>query len=267
MKHCPNCGVIAQDDFQKHCQNCGYKFPQATAHQQQNMNQTYQAQNAYNPYQNRNMNQAYQQQQNTHNQYHNQNMNSSYQQQTSYNTYQAPNTYNTPPYATNQSELPMKWYKALIYVILFLSMVLNAFTAYRLYTGQIYVDTAIQSGIVVSDANEAEYIERVYNTFGPGLKQSDIFYVICLCFSVVFALIARQALAGFKKNAPKMIVGLYAFNFITGLIYIVWQYVVITDILPDASFDSSTISTLAMSLAMTILNSQYFKKREHLFYR
>ncbi len=145
-------------------------------------------------------------------------------------------------------QYPMKWYKFLIYFALFFGAILNFGTGILYVTGEVY---SLQSSSP----------EMVYYVFG-NLKGLDVIMGILLIAISVFGIYTRFQLAGFKANGPMCVYILYgataALNFLYPLIASA-----ITDI--SGLFDTSTITSVCVSLAMIGLNKTYFDKRKELF--
>ena len=278
MKRCSNCGIITRDDSLATCQNCGQNFPSVEFPKQPDYN-TYQQQPTQNPYQQQfNQNTNYQQQptENFYQQQFEQSHNN-YQQHTPSNTQQTnPNTtypmYGTQPdYSYSvQPELSMKWYKWMIYGMLFISMLLFATTAYKAFTGKAYIDSyatemrKFDANFELTPEIEENILNEYYKTF-PGIKTSDMFIGVCAIIGIVLAIYVRQQLAHFKKNAPKLLVFLYCYDILTALIYLAWQYAIISKVLDNVKISESVTGSIAISVALAIANYIYLKKREHLF--
>ena len=163
-------------------------------------------------------------------------------QQPNYNGYQQPN-YGYQPYQAQQ-EMPMKWFKFLIYFSLFFGAAINVITAIMTMTGSHYGGQA----------------DMVY-AFFDGLKGMDIFYGLLLLASAAIMVYARFRLSGFFKNGPQMITIVYALNAIVPLIYIIG-----VSALTDVDLDmSSNVTSIITSIIMIFVNRVYFTKRSHLF--
>lgn len=142
-------------------------------------------------------------------------------------------------------EMPMNWYKFLIYFALFLGAVSNAFTGIRALTGAQYGDSS----------------SLVYAYFSS-LKTIDIIMGIACLALAVFAIIVRQRLAQMKSDGPKLLLVLYGANVVITVVYILFvmmvvgsQVISLTDILPS----------IVTSIVMIFINKKYFDNRKHLF--
>ena len=173
-----------------------------------------------------------------------------------------PAPYQQPVPYVAQPALPMKWYKFVIWVQLFLSALVSVGSALLLLTGAQYGHDS----------------DLAYSMIG-GLRVVDII------FAAVFAIYVRQRLAGFKKGAPELYLRFIIIANVISISYnliVVWLAVsTLTRFLPGANFfdalgmlleSSSTqaslfqlvVSVIAV-IVMYFLNRTYFNKRAHLF--
>jgi hypothetical protein len=145
-------------------------------------------------------------------------------------------------------EMPMLWYKMLIYFVLWISAAVNILSAYTYISGGAQTEEAL--------------------AMFPILGTLDLFYGILTVGMGVFALITRFALANYKKNAPKLIVGLYCYGFAISLIYNVTVLALTSSIYEPVDFIITGMSvgtSVIMNIAMIACNYVYFKKRRRLF--
>lgn len=149
---------------------------------------------------------------------------------------------------SNLRELPMNWYKFLIYVALWFSAAVNILGAVPYFTG----------------TSQAEEILTQF----PVLSTVDLFYGVLTLGMGVLAVMTRFALAGYKKSAPKLVVGLYTYGLVISLAY---NGIVLA--ITSSAYDTvnmiitvmSVVTSLIINVAMVICNHIYFKKRKHLF--
>lgn len=149
----------------------------------------------------------------------------------------------TAPQPSGGDNMPMKWHKFLIYFSLWASAVSNGFTAIGFWSGSFYTDP-----------------ETVYHTFA-GLKTVDLLMSFaCLAFAVLL-IVTRYALAGFKVNAPKLLLIVYA---VYAAVLLLYPLIVVgvtglsfTDLWEPASLISSAV--------MLVVNKVYYDKRASLF--
>lgn len=152
----------------------------------------------------------------------------------------APSAFNCsspqPPYYS-QKELPMKWYKFLIYFYLF--------------------------------ANAIEYfynfIMSVNNAtiFTNDRRLGDLVFAVFYLGMAVYSLITRNALAKYKEIGPRLLLGSYIIIAIASVINIL----VFSDRLSGTSDDIfiALLISVFTELIMYACNAAYFKKRDHLF--
>ncbi|MBO5701787.1 MAG: hypothetical protein J6S71_05060 [Clostridia bacterium] len=148
----------------------------------------------------------------------------------------------------NRPDLPMNWYKFLIWIALWISAAVN------IMFGVQYISGGAQT-------------EEMLAAF-PILSTIDLFYGVLTVGMGVLALFTRFALANYKKNAPKLIVGLYAYGLVISLGY----NAVVLGITSSAYEPVDLIITM-MSVGTSVIinaifvgcNYVYFKKRKRLF--
>lgn len=156
------------------------------------------------------------------------------------------NTEQTPvePMPSLAPSYPMKWYKFLIYFLLFASAVINAISAFSYFTGSVY-------------GSDASLVYRVF----PEMKTYDIMMGILSLAIAALAIIARFDLAGYKRRAKIMVCALYAANAVVPIIYVVLASSVVNQNL----LEPSVIGSVFGSVVMVVLNWIYFTKRDELF--
>lgn len=179
-----------------------------------------------------------------------------------------PAPYQQPVPYVAQPALPMKWYKFVIWVQLFLSALVSVGSALLLLTGAQYGPDS----------------DLAYSMIG-GLRVVDIIFALAQIGIAAFAIYVRQRLAGFKKGAPELYLRFIIIANVISISYnliVVWLAVsTLTRFLPGANFfdalgmlleSSSTqaslfqlvVSVIAV-IVMYFLNRTYFNKRAHLF--
>ena len=159
--------------------------------------------------------------------------------------------YSQQPQFFNQvptNALGMRWYKFLIYFLLFADAILNLITGIMRITGNVY-------------NGGAELVWAYYE----GLQAVDIMYSL---FAFVFAglcIYTRFRLSGSHSNAPKCVSSIYVITIIANILYLT----ALANILPQYVFESinflSFIVNIIVSVIMLLANKTYFKKRSHLF--
>lgn len=146
---------------------------------------------------------------------------------------------------------PMKWFKFLIYFLLFASSVLNIFSGIAQFTGSIY-ETTPGDGM----------IELVYSTF-PALKPIDMTVGILMIALGVFAIVVRFALAKYKAVGPKLLLLLYASSCVLNLIYCLAVVTIVPSLFSTLAPD--IVTSVVTSVIMIAVNNTYFKNRKELF--
>ena len=148
----------------------------------------------------------------------------------------------------SRRELPMMWYKFLIYGVLWLFAAVNLLSSVSYLTGTAQTEEMLAQFPILGT------IDRVYG-------------ILTIVLGVLM-LITRFALAGYKKYAPLLIVGVYAFGFAISLGY---NTVVLS--ITSSAYDPVDLILTEMSVSamvifnasMAICNYIYFKKRKRLF--
>lgn len=172
-----------------------------------------------------------------------------YRSQATNNCQQAANAYATDHTNSSQQELPMKWYKFVIWVALIIGPVSNIGNAIRIITGEIYG----------SDID----IPLLYETF-PNLKSVNIVVgIMCIAAALFGVLYVRRQLVGFKSNA----IMLFLFYCVIGLIITLIHTAASSAILGVSFSDIATqfIGQLVGTIVFVVLNYIYFNKRKHMF--
>lgn len=221
MAHCAYCGAAIEAGAQ-FCLNCGSPVPAEAAQpvaQQPYVQQPYTQQPPQQPY----GQQPYGQQ--------------PYGQQPQYGS----------PLA--QADMPMNWFKFIIYFQLFAGCVLSVILGFVSLTGAQYDG----------------YAEMVYRFF-PDLQTADVLYGLMLIAAGVFAIVARGRLSKFCENGPKMYYGYLIAQIVIPIIYLVMANSALGDVTRYANIDyTSTYANLGTNAVMLACNVIYFNKRKHLF--
>ena len=148
----------------------------------------------------------------------------------------------------NLRELPMRWYKFLIWVALPVSAAANIIGAIPYFSGM-------------------SQTEQVLAQF-PILSTLDLFYGILTLGMGALAVYVRVALAGYKRNAPSLVVGLYAYGLVISLGYNLALLTITSSLYEPVDFIITGMSvgtSLIINAALVICNHIYFKKRKALF--
>lgn len=163
--------------------------------------------------------------------------------------YQQP-TYQQPVYQNQQMQpdMPMKWFKFLIYFALIAGAIIN-----------------IGQGIMMlAGAQYGAYTEEVYDMCEE-LKTIDMVMGLALIGVAVLQIMARFRLAGYCQNGPTLLKAVYLTIAAVNLFYAV----AVSSTLPEEAVKyldfTSTYTSVAVNIAMVAINTTYFNKRKHLF--
>lgn len=143
---------------------------------------------------------------------------------------------------------PMKWYKALIYVILFLEALWYLVNGVRLLTGTAY---GAPSAVV-------------YGIF-PALKPLSILMGLFYLGMTGGFLVVRQMLAGFQNGAVRCLLGLYILELVLSLVFGIGQLIIFKDLRFAGDMVGSLVLGCVLSIVFLVLNRSYFDKRKELF--
>lgn len=143
---------------------------------------------------------------------------------------------------------PMKWYKFVIWVQLFLSAVLNLGTGIRYLTGTIYGKSA----------------STVYFLYS-GLKPLDILMGLLSIAAAVLAILVRQSLAHYKESGPGMYYIYWIFGIAYNVIYLFGLGVVGLFGVIGSQMGTQFGTAIVTSCVMLALNIMYFTKRMDMF--
>ncbi len=146
-----------------------------------------------------------------------------------------------PACGASPDDLPMRWHKALVYVILWLSMIGNFITGLRYLSGAAYV----QAGI--------DFSAQVYGPF-PALAVLDKCYGAACMALVALSLYTWFGLRRFKRGAWVLPGVLYLVGAGLSLVYTVVSLSI-----------AGVIISLVLSGAMAAVNYVYYKKRKKYF--
>lgn len=147
--------------------------------------------------------------------------------------------------ASAACDLPMRWYKFIIYVQLFLYAVVSLGNAAMVFTG------AALGG--------REYAELAYGFF-PALKPLMLFVGVASLVMAVFAIVVRQWLAAYKV---KGVFGLYGLNIVTAVVNLISAFGVISIV--GGQLQPTSVSSALSGVILLLINMKYFSRRRHLF--
>lgn len=152
--------------------------------------------------------------------------------------------YCPPPEAPKTPEHPMRWFKFIIYVQLFLSAL-----------GYLWDFVCYLSGI-----HYGEDAELVYKAF-PGIDVLDMGMALLCLGMAVFAIVVRVQLAKFKRTGPMLLQIFLAVGISMTLAYLVAAIIITRQNLVTVS----TVSSIIALLVMLVCNFIYFGRRKDLF--
>ena len=150
-------------------------------------------------------------------------------------------------------EMPMKWYKFVIFFQLFAMAVLNFISGLSAFMGGQYAGLA----------------DTVYEAF-PSMLPVDVIYGSAVMALAVFALVVRSRLANWKSSGPKLYLILLSLNLLVSLAYSIAAAMIISGSNQSADYSldyTSVISSTVTSVILIFCNGVYFKQRAHLFDR
>lgn len=223
---CANCGSDLGNSTPAFCPNCGARMDPPRDNNSYDQQAPYQQPNPYD-------------------------QQPSYQQPNPYN--QQPNPYNQPnPYDPMQPALPMRWYKFVIYVQLFLSALVSVINGIAYFSGS-FVETLTGGGSP----------ELVF-AFYPALQPLCYFLGIVSIGSAVFAIITRQWLAHYLLKGITALYAVYALSIACNLICMVGLMMIFEVSIGDLG--STYIGSIIGLVILLALSRVYFNKRRHLFH-
>lgn len=145
------------------------------------------------------------------------------------------------------AEYSLKWYKFLVYFLLFASAFLNAVSAIASFTGITYEIYGVSADLV-------------YGAF-PGMKLVDVLFGVATIGMAIMALITRHALEWNKRKGPRLLCALYVLPGVLNVLYTV----AVSAITKVNMYDGYMILVLVGGIVMAIINYIYFKKRKDMF--
>ena len=148
-------------------------------------------------------------------------------------------------YPPGYENYKMKWYKFLTYVSLFLTGITNVASGVEMIMGWQY---------------GAETGAQIYGSY-PLLRPVDIIYGIITIGFGFFAIVLRQRLLRFKRNAPQLLLLMYVISLIITVVYFLIASLIIGEMLGSEVLIANAIA----SGVMIVLNKIYFDKRKSLF--
>lgn len=157
------------------------------------------------------------------------------------------------PYPAAAAEPPMKWYKFVIWVQLFLNALLLAVTTFQLAQGAF----TFVSGVFPSFAAAYGYVPREWVLF----TVFNAVFAVLFCALAVMCIVVRQELAAFRRVGP-----MHYYVLMGAIIGVQFLYIVIQSLMMGTLLTNpASFSGLFFAVAMIFINKAYFDKRMHLF--
>ena len=164
--------------------------------------------------------------------------------------------YYTPdgiPMNPAQAQMPMKWFKFLIYFGLFFGAFINAVTGVMSIFGFTYSILGYEPAFIYSLVDNLQMIDSVYG--------------VTMLALAAMRIITRFQLAKFKRYAPKMFMIVIAVETVFTFIYSIAYNTVLqsADFLSDAMDLGADAGLIFGTVILLIGTGVYFNKRKHLF--
>ena len=146
------------------------------------------------------------------------------------------------PGQQDTAPMPMKWYKFLIYFLLYATAVLNLISSLSIF--------------VELSTHADEY------ALFPGAMIVDILSACMGIGFTVFAFYTRFMLAEYKKKGPACVYIMYGASAAYTLVFGILSVIVTNGV---AHFGTSNVTSILTNIAMIAANYIYFKKRQDYF--
>ena len=165
------------------------------------------------------------------------------------------NPENRQPAKKTVRQLPMNWFKFLIYCQLILTALSELSNAYLYLTGRVY-------------AQEPGGAAGFYAQF-PSFRIINLMFGAAGIIMAAFAVYTRFQLAGFKKGAPSLLLKFNLTTVVVTMIYhILYAFVSATyGRMLTCREIMSYIALFGIGMAYYLVNKSYFGKREFMFNR
>ncbi len=155
------------------------------------------------------------------------------------------------------NQLPMKWYKFLIYFGLFFGSVISILNGISYITGTIYHKSGIETEVLY---------DTIQTAYGVNLKIIDVLFGICMVAAGIYMLVVRNKLAKFKSDAPRSLLIMYTVNIVLPIAYSVLALFVLgEEMIPLRDFFVELIRNLIVLAVVLFVNEKYFDRRTDLF--
>ena len=148
-------------------------------------------------------------------------------------------------------DMPMKWFKFVIYFQLIVGPIINIISGLMTMTGSIY-DMQNSSS------------DFVYSVF-PSLSTLDKIYGVVLIIVSIIGFVARQKLAKFCTDGPKWYFTFLGTSLGAIIFYTVGSLSIYGQYLSGSEVNGQTYGQIIGFVLLIVLNIVYFNKRKHLF--
>ncbi len=159
-----------------------------------------------------------------------------------------------PGFVPQAPVLTMKWFKFLIYFLLFASAIINAVGGITALTGAQYT------------AENGENVSKLVYAIYPNLKTIDVVYgVLCIALGA-YQIFVRFQLSSYKAKAPVFLMAMYIATAVVTAIYSFGVIgVVPNEIVGHSELIGEAVGAIVVGIVMLFLNKIYFDKRKDLF--
>jgi len=156
----------------------------------------------------------------------------------------------------------MDWHNALTNAVIFLICGVFAFFGFLLLTGSYYE--------VLFD--KSKYFKETYYESFEGMQLLDIGAGACFIAAAIGTLITRTSLAGYKANAIHSVNAMFSNLYVLPAAYLVISLIIregtlegyVEEYIETSEFMWALFQIIC-ALVISVLNSSYYKKRQHMF--
>lgn len=183
----------------------------------------------------------------------------------------ADNVNNTAPFTNTpmpvqQVQHPMKWYKFVIYFQLFAGALINIGSLGLVIRDKSDYEEQKKEVLEAADFGSS-YYDEMLDMFGKLDTYLNICIVIAVCsaLAAILAIVARQKLAHYKKEGPKLLLIYYGVNLGINIATVINCYMFIPKEVVEAYDFSQVYGYIIAVISLIVCNRIYFKKREYMF--
>ena len=146
-------------------------------------------------------------------------------------------------------DMPMKWYKFLVLIVLPVSIFSN------FINGISYI---VNPGVSSADISGLGDVSR------SALEKLNVFTGICMLIIAIFMIYTLKALRGFRKNSLMCVVSVYVFNAIVNIVNSGLMYYILGK-QAQLAIEMLVGINITVAAVMIVANVVYFNKRKHIF--